>query len=62
MVLTMVLIVFNFWYLVVMVTAFLPSLLSLMENLGAHYSVNKDRDKLATKFGTCGFVNFLLIL
>ena len=33
-----------------MVTGFLPSLLRLMEGLGAHWSVNKDRDMMATKY------------
>ena len=37
---------------ITMVTGFLPSLLRLMERLGAHWSVTKDRDV------TTGMLNF----
>ena len=41
---------------ITMVTGFLPSLLRLMEHLGAHWSVTKDRDDDFTM--STGMLNF----
>ena len=60
-VLTMVLTMFNFLVFGSYGNSFLSLIIESHGGLGAHYSVNKGRDKLATKCGNCGLVNFLLL-